>query len=217
MALPADPALAPSGWLAPALRGVFVALILVAAVVLLRRTAPALLHLPAGPRGILVLVAGGALLTAAGVPRQAVAFAGGFAFGPFLGGGLALTAQLLGCALDYAVAAGFARGATTRRIAARWPGWQARLRAHPFHATLMLRLLPIGNNTLLSLAAGAVALRPVPFVAGSALGYLPQTAVFALLGAGVQVQRGTQFGIAAALFAASLLLELGLMRRMRDA
>ena len=50
---------------------------------------------------------------------------------------------------------------------------------------------------------------------GSALGYVPQTVVFALIGAGTQIGRGAMLGMGAALFAASGALGLLLMRRMR--
>jgi len=52
-----------------------------------------------------------------------------------------------------------------------------------------------------------------PFLAGSAVGYLPQTAVFALLGKGVRVDGAWQIGLAAALFAASVGIGFGLLRR----
>ena len=41
------------------------------------------------------------LVAAVGVPRQAVAFIGGYAFGAMAGTALALVAQLLGCAASF--------------------------------------------------------------------------------------------------------------------
>jgi uncharacterized membrane protein YdjX (TVP38/TMEM64 family) len=68
-----------------------------------------------GIEGEAFFVAGGALLCAAGLPRQAVAFAGGYAFGLKLGLALALVAQVLGCVTDFFWARIFARDA--------WHAW----------------------------------------------------------------------------------------------
>ncbi|MEJ0045470.1 MAG: hypothetical protein WDN04_04535 [Rhodospirillales bacterium] len=43
---------------------------------------------------------------------------------------------------------------------------------------------------VLNLAAGVASVRPGAFLAGSLLGYVPQTAIFALLGSGVQGRPG---------------------------
>jgi uncharacterized membrane protein YdjX (TVP38/TMEM64 family) len=57
-----------------------------------------------GLQGEMVFVAAGALLCAAGLPRQAVAFAGGYAFGLKLGLALAMVAQTTGCVIDFFLA-----------------------------------------------------------------------------------------------------------------
>ena len=51
-----------------------------------------------------------------------------------------------------------------------------------FTVTLIVRLLPVGNNTAFSLLGGVASVRALPFLAGSAIGYVPQTLVFVLLG-----------------------------------
>ncbi len=83
----------------------------------------------------------------------------------------------------------------------------------PFSATLTLRLLPVGNNLLLNLLAGLSAVPAGPFLAATALGYLPQTIVFTLLGSGAQVGHAAQAAIAAVLFVASAVLAYALLRR----
>lgn len=164
-------------------------------------------------RGAFLLVGGGALLTAVGVPRQVVAFAGGYAFGAWRGGLLSLLAQMLGCCADFWWARSVAPDWARRRLAGRV---DRLLRARPFTATLTLRLLPVGNNLLLNLLAGLSAVPAGPFLAASALGYLPQTIVFALLGSGTQVGRAGQIAVGAALFAASAALGYALLRRQRS-
>ncbi len=157
--------------------------------------------------------------TAAGVPRQSVAFLGGYAYGAALGFGLAMAGQLLGCLLAYAWARAVGRGWAERRLAGRF-GPRLRplvgmLREYPFQAALALRLLPVGNNLALNLLAGMAAIPLGRFLVATALGYVPQTLVFALLGKGVRVDGAWQIGLAAGLFVVSAGLGLWLYRRWR--
>lgn len=170
-----------------------------------------------GLEGEIILVLGGALLTAAGLPRQAIAFAGGYAFGLKVGLIVAMLAQILGCVLDFFWARAIARDWVQARLGQRLARMDARLSAHPFTTSLTLRLLPVGNNVALSLLAGLSSVSAPAFLTASALGYVPQTLVFALLGSGVQVSHGVQIGLAIALFVLSAGLGLLLMRRWKGA
>lgn len=169
--------------------------------------------------GEAVFVLAAAAATAVGVPRQAAAFLGGYGFGAAVGTALALAGQLLGCAASYGWARLVGRGFAERRLAGRF-GHRLRpvrdaLAASPFGATLALRLLPVGNNLALNLLAGMAGLPALAFLAASAVGYLPQTVVFALLGKGVRVEGAWQLGLAVALFAVSVGIGLWLLRRHR--
>ncbi|MDO9710519.1 TVP38/TMEM64 family protein [Paracraurococcus lichenis] len=161
----------------------------------------------------------GAAAAAAGLPRQGVAFLGGYAFGAVIGTLLSLLAQLLGCALAVFWARLVGRAWAERVLAGRYG---RRLRAvrdvlaeSPFGATLALRLLPVGNNLALNLLGGLAGIAPLPFLAASALGYLPQTVVFALLGKGVRVDGAWQLALAGLLLAVSVGIGLALLRRAR--
>ena len=170
-----------------------------------------------GLAGDLAFVAMGAAATAVGAPRQGVAFLGGYAFGVLEGSLLALAAQVVGCALSYGWARVVGRSWAERRLAGRF-GRRLRplrdaLADSPFGATLALRLLPVGNNLALNLLAGMAGVRLVPFLAASAIGYLPQTVVFALLGKGIRVDGAWQLGLAVALFTVSAAIGLVLLRR----
>ena len=171
--------------------------------------------------GELVFVAVGAVLTALGVPRQTVAFLGGYAFGTVLGVALGLVAQLLGCAASYGFARAFGRDWAARRMEGRFGPRLRPLRdaltQSPFGATLALRLLPVGSNLALNLLAGMAGLAFWPFLAGSMLGYLPQTVIFALLGKGIRVEGAWQLGLAVVLLAVSVGIGLWLLRRNRAA
>ncbi|HEV7265560.1 MAG TPA: VTT domain-containing protein [Falsiroseomonas sp.] len=171
--------------------------------------------------GEAVFIAVGAALTAAGVPRQGVAFLGGYAFGTVLGTALGLAAQMLGCAAAYGWARLLGRDWAERRLRGRF-GHRLRplrdvLARSPFEATLALRLLPVGNNLALNLLAGMAGLRTMPFLLGSALGYFPQTLVFALLGKGVRVEGAWQLALAGVLLMVSVAIGVWLLRRHRAA
>ena len=159
------------------------------------------------------------LACAVGVPRQAVAFLGAYAFGAWIGGGLSLLAQVIGCAGAMGWAAMIGRGWAERRLAGRFGRHLRKLRdvlvASPFNTTLALRLLPVGNNLALNLLAGLSGIPPLAFLAASAVGYLPQTVIFALAGSGVAVDRRWQVGLVVVLFAVSAALGMWMLRRHR--
>jgi uncharacterized membrane protein YdjX (TVP38/TMEM64 family) len=172
-----------------------------------------------GLAGDLAFVAMGSALTAAGVPRQGIAFLGGYAFGTLHGSLVALAAQMLGCAIAYGWARLVGRSWAERRLHGRY-GQRLRplrdvLAVSPFGATLALRLLPVGNNLALNLLAGMAGIRFWPFMAASAVGYLPQTLVFALLGKGIRVDGAWQLAVAIGLFFVSAGIGLILLRRDR--
>lgn len=194
-------------------KGVLLLAGLVAAGLALRGgEARAILDAPAAAGPLVFVLAGGAAC-AVGVPRQVVAYAGGLGFGAWAGGALALGAEMLGCAADFAWTRLVARNWAARRMGGRLARLDARLAARPFAATLTLRLLPVGSNVALNLLAGVSGVAAGPFLLASALGYLPQTAVFCLLGAGVGVGRGVTLALGVALFAASAALGAFLLRR----
>ncbi|MDJ0388931.1 VTT domain-containing protein [Roseomonas sp. E05] len=169
--------------------------------------------------GEAAFLAVGTLAAAVGVPRQGVAFLGGYAFGPLWGGALAMVAQGLSCVLGYGWARLVGRRWAERRLAGRFGrrlrGLRDALAASPFGATLALRLLPVGNNLALNLLAGLSGIPALPFLAGSLVGYLPQTAIFALAGGGVAVDHAAQLWLAGGLFLGSAAIGLWLLRRHR--
>ena len=81
--------------------------------------------------------------------------------------------------------------------------------------TVLVRLLPVGNNLLTNLAAGISSIRPASFLLGSLIGYLPQTLVFALVGSGVQIAPALKLGLAIGLFLISGALGAYLYKHFR--
>ena len=171
----------------------------------------------AGQAGPLAFVGIAALACGFGVPRGVVAYAGGLAFGFWPGSALALLAEGLACAGNFVGARLLARQWATRWLLRHSGGRLDRLNrflaARTFTATLTLRLLPVGSNLVLNLLAGVSGVAFGPFLVASVLGFVPQTAVFAMLGDGVRVSEAERYMLAAALLAVSVGLGALLMRR----
>ncbi len=157
----------------------------------------------------------GAALCAVGLPRQLVCYAAGARFGLAAGLGVAMAAQMLGCAADMILARTLARDWVAARLGGRMARIDRLLSRRPFVATLTLRLLPVGNNLLLNLIAGVSGIAALPFLAASAIGYLPQTAVFVLAGTGAGTARWLPVALAVVLFALSASLGAALLRAER--
>lgn len=85
----------------------------------------------------------------------------------------------------------------------------------PELSVVMIRFLPVGNNLLTNLAAGVAAVPAGRFILGSAVGFLPQTVVFVLLGSGIRVDPAQRIGLSVALFLASATLGVAVYRRSR--
>ncbi|CAK0774542.1 TVP38/TMEM64 family membrane protein [Gammaproteobacteria bacterium] len=167
-------------------------------------------------------VAGGALFvmvgtafTAIGLPRQVLSFLAGYAFGFAMGTGLALIATLTGAIATFQYARLMGRSFLVRHFPHRIKKIDDFLAGHTLTMTLVLRLSPFTNNLATNLAGGISGVRSVPFFIGSALGYLPQTLVFALLGSGFNLDPGLRTGLSIALFVISSFLGVWLWHRYR--
>ena len=170
-----------------------------------------------GMSGELLFIAAGALFASLGLPRQFVAFLGGYGFGFLSGTLLALVAAVLGCVASFYYGRVIGRCLLRRPPPARVRRIAAFIQRHTFSTTLVVRLLPAGSNLLVNLAAGISGVRGTPFFAGSALGYLPQMAIFALIGSGIAVEPGLRIGFGLLLFVLSGILGLNLYRKYRAA
>lgn len=166
------------------------------------------------PGELLYLCVAG-LATALALPRHVVSFLGGYAFGVGLGTLLALAGTEIGCVLSFFYARAIGRPLVSARLGARVQRVEDFLATHPFWMTVLVRLLPVGNNFATNLAAGVSRVPAVPFLLGSLAGYLPQTLVFALAGSGVELGAASRVGVAVLLFLASGVIGAWLYRRYR--
>ena len=168
-----------------------------------------------GLSGELLFVGVGALAAALAMPRQFIGFLGGYAFGFVIGAALTLAAVISGCIISFFYARWIGRHFITARFGARILRVDDFLSRNPFAMTLLIRLLPIGNNLATNLAAGVTRVRALPFFLGSLIGYIPQTLVFALVGSGVNVDPALRIGVAVLLFLVSGVIGVWLYRKYR--
>ena len=168
-----------------------------------------------GLTGNLLFLAAGMMMTALGFPRQAVSFLAGYGFGFGEGTGLALGSTVMGCALAFYFARVLGRAYVLGLFSDRIRRLDKFLHDHPFSTALLLRLLPAGSNLVTNLAAGVSGVRALPFIAGSALGFIPQTVIFALLGSGIHLDPILRISTGIVLFLVSGMLGVTLFRRYR--
>ena len=168
-----------------------------------------------GVSGELLFLAVGGLVTAVAIPRHIISFLGGYAFGALLGTVLAVLATEIGCVIVFFYGRWVGRPLVSEKIRVRVRRIEDFLAANPFSMTLLVRLLPMGNNFATSLAAGVSRVPAQPFLLGSLLGYVPQTFVFALAGSGIEVGARSRLVIAAVFFVVSGAIGIWLYRRYR--
>jgi uncharacterized membrane protein YdjX (TVP38/TMEM64 family) len=168
-----------------------------------------------GISGELLFLGMGVLATAIGLPRQAIGFLAGYAFGFAVGIALGVLAAAGGCIVTFFYARWFGRSLLAARFSERIRRIDAFIHDNTFSMTLLIRLLPAGSNLITNLAAGVANVRVVPFVLGSAVGYIPQTAVFALIGSGISLDPVLRISLGIALFVGSGILGIYLYRRFR--
>jgi len=152
--------------------------------------------------------------TAVGGPRQAVAFFAAYFFGMGEGFAVALFATLLGSLVALGAGATF-REEARRFIRGKLDIAMQMWGSNAFMITLLIRLLPVGSNLVTNIAAGALGIPVLAFLAGTAAGYVPQTLVFALMGSGVNLGSSTQIGLSIVLFVASVVIGVRIYARYR--
>lgn len=168
-----------------------------------------------GSTGLLTFLTIVALGSAIGIPRQALALLGGYAFGIWYGLVWTSLGLIVGCASGFFYARMLGREMIQSRLGERTRSIDAFLCHNPFLMAVMIRFFPIGNNALANLAAGVTSIPAAPFILGSGVGYLPQTIVFVLLGSGIQLDAELRIVLSSILFIVTSLLGIYLFQRFR--
>ncbi|QJR81485.1 VTT domain-containing protein [Alteromonas pelagimontana] len=166
--------------------------------------------------GILNFILLSVLLVSLGFPRQLSAFIGGYTFGFAEGLLYSTLAVTVSCGTVFFISRYFARPLVTRYFNPKIIILDKFLNSEPFIKSIIVRLLPLGNNLLTNLIAGVSRIRPIPFISGSAIGFTPQMAVFALMGKGIMINSEIKIIISTLLFTLSGALSGYLVKKYRD-
>ena len=168
-----------------------------------------------GVAGELLFVLVCALLGSIGLSRQVIAFLGGYAFGIGYGFTLSMLAVVAACMITFYVSRFFLRAFMLRHFSERIRQVDNFIRENTFMMALLIRLLPLGSNWMVNIAAGVSGVRSVPFFTGSALGYVPQMLIFSLLGRGARVDEFWQVVLALVMFVVAAVIGGYLYRKYR--
>ncbi len=126
------------------------------------------------------------IAVAASFPGAAIiTAAGGLLFGVLLGTALAITGATLGASLLFVAARSALQPLLAARVGALLDRLRPGLQRDGFLYVVSLRLIPVVPFWLINLAASMSGMRLRDFVAGTALGMIPGTTIFASIGAGV--------------------------------
>lgn len=140
-------------------------------------------------------------------PATIVTIAAGMLFGAAAGIVIAAGAANLSAFVGYEVGRVVRPSRTPTRPDSRLAGWGDRLRSNSFEAVLLMRLLFLPYD-LVNYACGLLHVRRTPFITATAIGSLPGTVAFVLVGASItRLDEGTQ-GIDGTTLAVSIALIL---------
>ncbi len=156
-------------------------------------------------------------------PASVLTVVGGILFGPILGVPVVIIAANASALVAYGIGRLLGRPPGDRGVSSDEASvarrWANRMRAHSFETVLIMRLLFVPFD-LVNYLAGMLRLRWVPFLLATALGSLPGTVSFVLVGASLdRVDEGIDgidpaaLGAGVLIFVVSLVLARILRRR----
>ena len=117
-------------------------------------------------------------------PATVVTVAAGLLFGPVVGVAVAAVSANASALIAHAVGRSFSRPDQAAEVTSRLGVWAARLRGNGFEAVLLMRLLFLPYD-LVSYACGLLRVHRGEFLAANAIGTLPGTVAFVLIGASI--------------------------------
>lgn len=169
-----------------------------------------------GTSGYFVLGVFIAFGSSCGLPRQMSAFLAGYALGIIPGTLLATFTAAVGCAITFYVARYLAQPIINRRYPDKITIINRFLLTKTFQKTVIIRLIPAGNNFLLNLAAGVGNINAFKFISASYLGFFPQMIIFATAGSGLKLMSYWQISSSALLSIIASLLSYRLYKQYQQ-
>ncbi len=170
-----------------------------------------------GFTGVFFFILLSGLLVCFAVPRQLLSFIGGYAYGAVWGTVYATLGVTLGCFLSFFFARLVGQSFVQRHFGKKIKKMENFLGNNIFSMTVIIRLLPVGSNIATNMLTALTKVNPIPFFLGSAVGYIPQNFIFALLGSGIQVGATMQTIISAFLLVIATVLGWYLYKKNKKA
>ncbi len=128
----------------------------------------------------------GGPLTAVGFPRLVLSAVCGFLLG-WCGGTIAgILGSFVGCVIGFYLARCLGRSVLLPIMPKNVRALEQKVISRAFYWSALLRVLPIGNNSVNNFIGGLSSVGPLMFFAGSLCGYIPYTVVLAGMGAGIK-------------------------------
>ncbi|MCX7625559.1 MAG: VTT domain-containing protein [Candidatus Sumerlaeaceae bacterium] len=161
----------------------------------------------AGPAGMLFFIGISGLAVGFGVPRLWVSALAGGLYGAILGTVTGQVASMIGAIITFYIARLLLRSVLLRRMPAKMYVWYERFNKHGFFWLFYIRLFPFANATVTNLVGGVSQVSLRTFLLATFLGYLPETAIFAVFGSSAAKKDYVQFAVAFAALVAFLTIE----------
>ncbi len=168
-----------------------------------------------GILGMLTFVFLCAILSCFFVPRQVLSFVSGYAYGAVLGTLIVTFGVSIGCLCTFLYTRFIAQNFIQKKFGMRIAWLEHLFSKSPLGMAISIRIIPVGSNVLLNMVAGVSKIPLIPFCLGSAIGYIPQNLIFALLGTGVRVDPLLRTGLAGALYVGGIIGGLWLFKIFR--
>jgi uncharacterized membrane protein YdjX (TVP38/TMEM64 family) len=138
-------------------------------------------------------------------PATVVTVAAGLLFGPVAGVAVAVVAANASALVGYSIGRRLSRPTDSAQVTSRLGEWASRIRANGFEAVLLTRLIFLPYD-LVNYGSGLLRVRPASFLAATAIGSLPGTVAFVLVGASITRLDDGFGGVDPVTLAASVLL-----------
>ena len=129
-----------------------------------------------------VFLVGSGILIGIGMPRLWVSVVSGAVYGSVLGSCLALFSTMLGASIIYKLGDSLLSPYVLNRFSGKIADWTRRFQENTFWWVLYCRLFPFANASITGIFCGCCKVSFRHYLAGSMLGFIPLTIVFAVFG-----------------------------------